>query len=65
MSSSKKLVIKAFDKDYNLIPYAIYEDDFTVTIPEDCTLKKIVQKKKKHTIQKINKKNTAKKQSAQ
>lgn len=35
-------VRKAFNKDYELIPYAIYDDDFIVEIPEDCVLKKKV-----------------------
>jgi hypothetical protein len=34
-------VVKAFDKDYNKIPFAIYDDDFTMEIPDDCVLKKI------------------------
>lgn len=38
-------VIKAFDKDYNEIPYAIEDDDFTMEIPEDCVLKKVTAKK--------------------
>jgi hypothetical protein len=33
-------VIKAFDKDYNEIPFAINDEDFTMEIPEDCILKK-------------------------
>lgn len=35
------LVIKAFDKNYNLIPFAIEDGDFTVTIPEDSVLKRV------------------------
>jgi len=31
-------IIKAFDKFYRQIPYAIEDEDFTVEIPEDCVL---------------------------
>jgi len=40
-----ELVRKAFTRDYKLIPYAIYDDDFIVYIPEDCVLKKVKKKK--------------------
>jgi hypothetical protein len=35
-----EFVIKAFDKDVNEIPYAIYDTDFTCSIPKGYTLKK-------------------------
>ena len=41
----KALVRKAFTRDYELIPFAIYDDDFVVYIPEDCVLKKVKKKK--------------------
>jgi hypothetical protein len=31
-------VIKAFDSNYQEIPYAIEDNDFTVEIPEDTTI---------------------------
>lgn len=39
-----ELVRKAFTRDYQLIPFAIYDDDFIVYIPEDCVLKKVKKK---------------------
>jgi len=42
-----ELVRKAFTRDYKLIPYAIYDDDFIVYIPEDCVLKKVKKKRNK------------------
>lgn len=39
-------VIKAFNKNYDEIPFAIEVDDFTMEIPEDCTLKKNIKKVK-------------------
>jgi hypothetical protein len=33
-----KMVTKAFSSNYQEIPYAIEDNDFTVDIPEDCTI---------------------------
>lgn len=38
-----KFVIKAFDRDYNEVPFAVDDGDFTVKIPDDCTLKRMAQ----------------------
>jgi hypothetical protein len=44
-------VIKAFDRDYNEIPFAIDEGDFTMEIPDDCILRKKVQQEIKVDLQ--------------
>lgn len=42
------MTVKAFDKDYNEIPFAVEEGDFTIRIPVDCVLKKIAVKPDTH-----------------
>ena len=44
-------VIKAFDRDYNEVPFAVDDGDFTMEIPDDCVLKKMAQQEAKVDLQ--------------